>query len=60
MRVRTLDISETAAHAMAWLRDCYVSTEPKNPEFPRRHPGVTLGKAIVIVPTCGLSSLGPP
>jgi hypothetical protein len=60
MPVQTLDISEAAAHAIARLRDSYVSTQPKNSEFRRRHPGATPGKVIVIVPTCVLSSLGLP
>ena len=41
MRARTLDFSETAAHAMAWPRDSYGSTKPMNPGFLKRHPGAT-------------------
>ncbi len=60
MRARTLDFSETAAHAMAWPRDSYGSTKPMNPELLKRHPGATPGNAIVAVTTYGLASLGPP
>ena len=60
MRVRTLDFSEAAAHAMACLRDSYVSTQLMNPEFPKRRPDAVPGKELVIVPVCELASLGPP
>ena len=46
MRARTLDFSETAAHAMAWPRDSYGSTRSMNPGFLKPHPGATPASVI--------------
>lgn len=51
-----------AAHAMTWPGGflCVDPAEGNHQQFPKRHPGATPGKVFVIVPACGLFSLGPP
>ncbi len=46
MPVQTLEISEAAAHAMAWPPDSDGSTKSMNPGFLKPHPGATPASVI--------------